>query len=91
MNPANPRPDPAACRSHPCSSRCCANGSTRTYSHRQSGCCSAPATTWLRAGMPLAETTRRLGHSVDTLVSTYVGALDDEEHIGNQRIDSILG
>ena len=51
----------------------------------------AAATTWLRAGMPLAETTRRLGHSVDTLVSTYVGALDDEEHIGNQRIDSILG
>jgi hypothetical protein len=41
--------------------------------------------------MPLAETARRLGHSVDTLVSTYVGALDDEEHVANQRIDSILG
>ena len=53
-------------------------------------CRHAAATTWLRAGMPLAETARRLGHSVDTLVSTYVGALDDEEHIGNQRIDSIL-
>jgi integrase len=54
-------------------------------------CRHAAATTWLRAGMPLAETARRLGHSVETLVSTYVGALDDEEHIGNQRIDSILG
>ena len=37
------------------------------------------ASTWLRAGMPLAETARRLGHSVEALVSTYVGALDDEE------------
>ena len=39
---------------------------------------------------PLGETARRLGHSVETLVSTYVGALDDEEQVGNQRIDSIL-
>jgi integrase len=54
-------------------------------------CRHAAATTWLRAGMPLGETARRLGHSVETLVSTYVGALDDEEHVGNQRIDSILG
>ena len=41
--------------------------------------------------MPLGETARRLGHSVETLVSTYVGALDDEEHIANQRIDTYLG
>ena len=41
--------------------------------------------------MPLAETARRLVRSVETLVSTYVGALDDEEHVGNQRVDSILG
>lgn len=54
-------------------------------------CRHAAATTWLRAGMPLGETARRLGHSVETLVSTYVGALDDEEEVGNQRIDSILG
>ena len=53
-------------------------------------CRHAAATTWLRAGMPLAETARRLGHSVETLVSTYVGALDDEEHIANQRVDTIL-
>ena len=40
--------------------------------------------------MPLAETARRLGHSVETLVSTYIGALDDEQHIANQRIDTYL-
>ena len=53
-------------------------------------CRHAAATTWLRAGVPLAETARRLGHSVDTLVSNYVGALDDEEHVGNTRIESLL-
>ena len=40
--------------------------------------------------MPLGETARRLGHSVETLVSTSVGALDDEEHIANQRIVTYL-
>lgn len=48
-------------------------------------CRHAAATTWLRAGMPLGETARRLGHSVETLVSTYVGALDDEEQVGNNE------
>jgi len=51
----------------------------------------AAATTWLRAGMPLADTARRLGNSVETLVSTYIGALNDEEHIANQRVNTILG
>ena len=31
--------------------------------------------------------TRRLGRSVETLVSTYVGALDDEERVGSQRVE----
>ena len=53
-------------------------------------CRHAAATTWLRAGMPLGETARRLGHSVETLVSTYVGALDDDEYIANQRLDTYL-
>jgi integrase len=57
------------------------------------GCTTAgtAATTWLRAGVPLGEVARRLGHSVDTLVSTYVGALDGDEQIANDRIDSALG
>ena len=53
-------------------------------------CRHAAATTWLRSGMPLAETARRLGHPVETLVTTYIGALDDEEHTANQRIDTYL-
>jgi len=53
-------------------------------------CRHAAATTWLRAGVPLGEVARRLGHSVETLVSTYVGALDGDEQIANDRIDAIL-
>ena len=44
----------------------------------------------MRAGVPLGEVARRLGHSVETLVSTYVGALDDEESLGNARIEAAL-
>jgi integrase len=54
-------------------------------------CRHAAATTWLRAGVPLGEVARRLGHSVDTLVSTYVGALDGDEQIANGRIELALG
>ena len=54
-------------------------------------CRHAAATTWLHAGVPLAEVARRLGHSVETLVSTYVGALEHDERTGNQRIERILG
>jgi integrase len=53
-------------------------------------CRHAAATTWLRAGVPLGEVARRLGHSVETLVSTYIGALDDDERIANDRIDAVL-
>ncbi len=52
-------------------------------------CRHSAATTWLQAGVPLGETARRLGHSVETLVSTYVGALDDEP-LANQRIEAML-
>lgn len=54
-------------------------------------CRHAAATTWLRAGVPLGEAARRLGHSVETLVSTYVGALSDDEAIANERIAAVLG
>jgi integrase len=54
-------------------------------------CRHAAATTWLRAGVPLGEVAKRMGHSVETLVSTYVGALDGDETLANQRIDAALG
>jgi integrase len=53
-------------------------------------CRHAAATTWLQAGVPLGEVARRLGHSVETLVSTYVGALTGDESLANQRIDLVL-
>ena len=53
-------------------------------------CRHAAATTWLRAGVPLGEVARRLGHSVQTLVSTYVGALEGDEEVGNERIEAAL-
>jgi integrase len=54
-------------------------------------CRHAAATTWLTAGVPLGEVARRMGHSVETLVSTYVGALDGDEAVANERIDAVLG
>jgi integrase len=53
-------------------------------------CRHAAATTWLRAGVPLGEVAKRLGHSVETLVSTYVGALSGDEAIANDRIEAAL-
>jgi integrase len=50
----------------------------------------AAATTWLKAGLPLGDTSRRLGHSVETLVSHYIGALDGDETSGNKLIDIVL-
>ena len=42
----------------------------RTSTLRVYDCRHAAATTWLQAGIPLGGTARRLGHSVETLVST---------------------
>lgn len=53
-------------------------------------CRHAAATTWLKAGVPLGDVARRMGHSVETLVSSYVGALAGDEELANQRIESIL-
>jgi len=53
-------------------------------------CRHAAATTWLRAGVPLGEVARRMGHSVDTLVANWVGALDTDEEIGNAKIEALL-
>jgi integrase len=53
-------------------------------------CRHAAATTWLRAGVPLGEVAKRMGHSVETLVSTYVGALDTDECLANTHITAVL-
>lgn len=53
-------------------------------------CRHAAATTWLQAGVPLGEVARRLGHSVDTLVANYVGALETDEQISNAKIEASL-
>ena len=44
----------------------------------------------LRAGVPLGEVARRLGHSVETLVSIYVGALDGDDLAANKLIDAAM-
>lgn len=53
-------------------------------------CRHAAATTWLRAGVPLGDVAKRMGHSVETLVSTYVGALEGDEALANERIEAAL-
>jgi len=53
-------------------------------------CRHAAATTWLGSGAPLGEVARRLGHTVDTLVSVYVGALVGDAEVTNQRIEHAL-
>jgi integrase len=48
-------------------------------------CRHAAATTWLRAGVG-----SRLGHSVDALVSTYVGTINGDDEVANTRIETAL-
>jgi hypothetical protein len=44
----------------------------------------------IRARVPLAEAARRLGHSVETLVSTYIGAMDGDDAEANALVDEAL-
>jgi integrase len=53
-------------------------------------CRHAAATTWLKAGVPLGEVASRLGHSVETLVSTYIGALTGDDQLANRRIEEAI-
>jgi integrase len=48
------------------------------------------ATMMIRAGVPMAEAARRLGHTVEMLVSTYIGAMDGDEKDGNRLIEQEL-
>ena len=65
--------------------------STRRRPLRIYDCRHAAATTWLRAGVPLAEVAQRMGHTVETLVSTYVHALHGDDAVANARIEAVLG
>ncbi|MCU4185797.1 hypothetical protein K6U06_15615 [Acidiferrimicrobium sp. IK] len=42
-------------------------------------------------GVPLGDVAKRMGHSVETLVSTYTGALEGGEPLANERIEAALG
>jgi integrase len=53
-------------------------------------CRHACATTWLQAGVPLGETARWLGHSVETLVRVYVGALEGHDEQARGRLDGLF-
>ena len=53
-------------------------------------CRHAAATTWLSVGVPLGEVARRLGHSIEVLVSTYVGALEGDVDAANRLIEHAL-
>ena len=44
----------------------------------------------LATGVPLGEAALRLGHSVETLVSYYVGALQGDDELANQKISEAL-
>ena len=44
----------------------------------------------LRSGLVPAEVARRLGHSIDVLMRTYAGVLDDELDRSNALIESEL-
>jgi integrase len=50
----------------------------------------ASATMMIKARVPLAEAARRLGHSVQTLVSTYIGAMDGDDTAANALLDRVL-
>jgi len=68
--------------------RACANAGQprlRVYDFRH-----AAATMMLRARVPLAEAARRLGHSVETLVSTYIGAMEGDDAEANGLLDAAL-
>lgn len=45
------------------------------------------ATVMLRAGVPLAEVARRLGHSTDVLLRVYAGVFEDDEIRSNEAIE----
>ncbi|MGO1056722.1 tyrosine-type recombinase/integrase [Crossiella sp. CA198] len=51
----------------------------------------AAVSTWLVAGVPVAEVAQRAGHSVEVLMKTYWKVIDGNKDASNTRIGSFLG
>lgn len=51
----------------------------------------AAVSTWLAAGVPVAEVAERAGHTVEVLLKVYARCLDGERITSNRRIDELLG
>jgi integrase len=47
------------------------------------------ATTMVDNGVPLGEAARRLGHTVETLVRTYIGVLDSHRALGDELMGEV--
>lgn len=50
----------------------------------------AAVSTWLAAGVPVAEVAERAGHTVEVLLKVYARCLDGERATSNRRIDELL-
>jgi integrase len=50
----------------------------------------AAVSTWLAAGVPIAEVAERAGHTVEVLLKVYARCLDGERASSNRRIDDLL-
>lgn len=50
----------------------------------------AAVSTWLAAGVPVAEVAERAGHTVEVLLKVYARCLDGERATSNRRIDELF-
>jgi integrase len=51
----------------------------------------AAVSTWLAAGVPVAEVAERAGHTVEVLLKVYARCLDGSREASNERIDRLFG
>lgn len=51
----------------------------------------AAVSTWLNAGVPVAEVAVRAGHSVEVLTKVYAKCLYGQRELVNDRIAAVLG
>jgi integrase len=51
----------------------------------------AAVSTWLAAGVPVAEVAERAGHTVEVLLKVYARCLDGSRATSNERIDQLFG